>query len=264
MSATTPPTRAAELRWALDNMATMVGRSLRLSSRNLDALLLAVILPVTLMLLFVYVFGGAINTGQAYINYVVPGIIILCAGFGASTTAVAVAHDLESGAMDRFRSLPIVSSAVLTGHVVASVARNVCAMTIIVAIAFAMGFRPTAGVLEWLAAVGTLILFMVAISWASAALGLLVRSVEAAGGVTFGVMFLPYVSSAFVPTETMPSWLHPVAEHQPVTPVIETVRGLLMGTPIGASAWLAVGWFAAITAISCTAAAMLFKRRTGN
>lgn len=264
MSTPTTPARAGGPRWAVDNTLTMIGRSLRLSYRNLDALLMAVILPVMLMLLFVYVFGGALNTGQAYVDYVVPGIIILCAGFGASTTAVSVAHDLESGAMDRFRSLPMVSTSVLTGHVVASVARNICAMTIIVGIAFAMGFRPTATALEWLGAVGTLVLFMVAVSWASAALGLLVRSVEAAGGVTFGVMFLPYVSSAFVPTETMPSWLHPVAEHQPITPVIETVRGLLMGTPIGISAWLAVGWFTLITVLAHGAAAALFKRRTGS
>jgi ABC-2 type transport system permease protein len=248
--------------WAVDNSLTLIGRSLRISMRNTEALLMAVILPVLLMLLFVYVFGGAIDTGTAYVNYVVPGIIILCAGFGSSTTAVSVAYDMVNGIIDRFRSLPIVSSAVLTGHVVASVARNIVAMLLVIGVALAVGWRPSADVVEWLAAVGVLVLFMTAISWLAAALGLLMRNVDAASGATFGITFLPYISSAFVPVETMPAWLRPVAEHQPITPVIETVRGLLMGTPIGSSWWLALAWFGGITVASFLACALLFKRRT--
>jgi ABC-2 type transport system permease protein len=192
----------------------------------------------------------------------VPGIIILCAGFGSSTTAVSVAYDMVNGIIDRFRSLPIVSSAVLTGHVVASVARNIVAMVLVIGVALAVGWRPSADVGQWLAAVGVLVLFMTAISWLAAAIGLLVRNVDAASGATFGITFLPYISSAFVPVETMPAWLRPIAENQPITPVIETVRGLLMGTPIGSSWWLALVWFGGITLASFVACALLFKRRT--
>ncbi|HEY6592780.1 MAG TPA: ABC transporter permease [Asanoa sp.] len=248
--------------WAVDNSLTLIGRSLRISVRNTEALLMAVALPVLLMLVFVYIFGGAINTGTAYINYVVPGIVILCAGFGSSTTAVSVANDMVNGIIDRFRSLPIVGSAVLTGHVVASVARNMVAMVLVLGVALLLGWRPSAGPVQWLAAIGMLALFMVAISWLAAALGLLFKTVDAAGGATFAVTFLPYLSSAFVPVDTMPSWLRPIAEHQPITPAVETVRGLLMGTPIGSSWWQAVGWFGAITVAAFVAAAVLFKRRT--
>jgi ABC-2 type transport system permease protein len=248
--------------WAVDNSLTMIGRSLRISMRNLDALLLAVMLPIILMLMFVYVFGGAIETGTQYVNYVVPGIIILCAGFGSSTTAVSVAYDMENGIVDRFRSLPILGSAVLTGHVVASVARNIVAMVLVMGVGLLLGWRPTATPVEWVAAIGVLVLFMVAFSYLAASIGLLVRTVDAASGATFAVTFLPYISSAFVPVDTMPGWLRPVAEHQPITPVIETVRGLLMGTPIGDSAWLAIAWFGGITVASFLAAVALFKRRT--
>jgi ABC-2 type transport system permease protein len=151
---------------------------------------------------------------------------------------------------------------VLTGHVVASVARNIVAMVLVIGVALAVGWRPSADVVEWVAAVGVLVLFMMAISWLAAAIGLLVRNVDAASGATFGITFLPYISSAFVPVETMPSWLRPVAEHQPITPMIETVRGLLMGTPIGSSWWLSLAWFGGITVASFVACAVLFKRRT--
>ena len=248
--------------WAVDNSLTMIGRSLRISARNVEALLMAVILPIMLMLIFVYIFGGAINSGTAYVNYVVPGIIILCAGFGASTTAVSVTHDMVGGVIDRIRSMPVVSSAVLTGHVVASVARNLVAMAIVVGVGLAIGWRPAAGVGDWFAAIGFLALFMLSISWLAACLGLLVRSVDAAGGATFAITFLPYVSSAFVPVDTLPSWLRGVAEHQPITPIVETTRGLLMGTPIGSSWWIALIWFGGITIVAFSWAALLFRRRT--
>ncbi len=241
---------------------TMIGRSLRLSRRNLDALLPAVLLPVLLMALFVYVFGSAIHTGTTYINYVVPGIILLCAGFGSATTAVSVCADMVGGIMDRFQSLPIASSAVLTGHVAASMARNLLSGALVAGTALLMGFRPTAGPLAWLAAIGVLLLFVLALSWLAAVLGLVARSVEAANGFTFLIVFLPYVSSAFVPTATMPGWLRAVAENQPITPVIETVRALLTGTPIGDSARLAVIWCGSIAIVSFALATWLFQRRT--
>lgn len=250
--------------WIVSDTLTMVGRSVRHSVRSVEALLIAALLPVLLLLIFVYLFGGAISTRAAYIEYVVPGIVVLCAGYGASLTAVSVATDLdrERGMIDRFRSMDIVSSAVLTGHVVASVGRNVVSTLLVFAVALAIGFRPTAGPLAWVGVAGVVLLFVVAISWLSAAAGVLVRTVEGANAVSFVVMFLPYVSSAFVPPDTLPVGLRQVAEHQPVTPVIETVRALLTGTAVGDSAWLAVAWWAAILLASMVLAAALFRRRT--
>ena len=246
----------------MSDLAVMAGRGVRLSARNIDALLTSLMLPIILMLLFVYLFGGAIHTGTAYVTYVVPGVILLCAGFGASTTAVSVSLDMKNGIIDRFRSMDIGGAAVLGGHVVASVARNIASTLLVFGVAVLIGFRPNAGPLDWLAAAGVLLLFVLAISWLSAAFGLLAKSPEAAAGFTFIVMFLPYPSSAFVPIDTMPSWLHGFATHQPTTPVIETLRGLLVGTPVGSSPVLAVAWCGGIALVSMVLAAFLFRRRT--
>lgn len=239
----------------------MAARALRLSVRNMDALFTALFLPVMLMLLFVYLFGGAIETGTEYVTYVVPGVILLCAGFGSSLTAVAVTQDMAGGIMDRFRSMDISGAAVLAGHVVASISRNLLSTVLVLSVAFLIGFRPQADALGYLAAVGVLLLFVLAFSWVSAAVGLIARSAEAAGGFTFFVMFMPYPSSAFVPIDTMPTWIHGFAEHQPFTPVIESMRGLLLGTPIGDSAWLAAGWCGGILLVAAAASGFLFRRR---
>jgi len=177
-------------------------------------------------------------------------------------TAVSVSNDMTGGIIDRFRSLDVAGAAVLAGHVAASLARNAVATVLVLGVAFAIGFRPNAGPADWLAAAGILLGFILAISWLSAAFGLLVRSPEAAGGFTFLMSFLPYPSSAFVPVDTMPTWLHGVANNQPVTPVIETLRGLLLGTPVGNSPWLALAWCAAILVASIALAGVLFRRRT--
>jgi ABC-2 type transport system permease protein len=246
----------------LADTATLIGRSVRLSRRDADTLLMSIVLPVMLMLLFVFVFGGAITTGTDYVTYVVPGIILLCVGYGAATTAMSVAKDMHEGMIDRLQTLPIRSSSVLTGHVVASVARNALATVVVFAAAFACGFRPTAGAPQWLAAIGLLGLYVLALSWLAAALGLLAGSVESASILSFFMLFVPYLSSAFVPTDTMPAVLRAVSEHQPVTPIIETVRGLLTGTAIGTSALWAVLWSTALLLVGFTAAALLFRRRT--
>jgi ABC-2 type transport system permease protein len=259
---TLAPAEAPRLRLAAADTATMIVRSLRHSARNGEALLMSIMLPVLLMLLFVYVFGGAIRTGGEYVDYVVPGIILLCTGYGAASTAVEVAQDMSEGVIDRFRSLPIAASAVLTGHVVASLARNAVATALVVGVAYASGFRPDATPVEWLAAVGVLVVFVLAISWLAVLLGLAARSVEGANGFTFAVLFLPYLSSAFVPTGTMPAGLRAVADHQPITPIIETVRGLLLGTPVGSNAALAVAWCGGLLLASYAGAAALFRRRT--
>jgi ABC-2 type transport system permease protein len=246
---------------AAGDALTMIGRSVRLSRRNLDTLFMSIVLPLLMMVLFVYVFGGAIDTGTAYINYVVPGIILLCTGYGASSTAMSVAADMNSGMIDRLRSLPIRSSAVLTGHVAASVARNALSTTIVVLAAVAMGFRPTASLGAWVLVAGLVLLYVLALSWLAAGLGVIAKSVESASVLGFVMLFLPYLSSAFVPTDTMPSFLQGISEHQPITPVIETVRGLLTGTPVGDRGWVALAWTVGILVVAFAGSTWLYRRR---
>lgn len=257
MTTTSTPSRST----AASDTSVMLRRSITHLRRSPDSMITAIALPIVLMLLFVYVFGGAMNTGSEYIDYVVPGIILLCAAFGASTTAVSVSSDMTEGIVDRFRTLPIARSAFLTGHVLASVVRNLLSTALVIGVALLMGFRPTADPVRWLGVLATIGLFVFALSYLSTALGLLARNPEAASGFTFVIMFVPYVSTAFVPAETMPSWLRGFAEHQPVTPIIETVRGLLMGTEIGTSGPLAVAWCALIAAAGFVWATVLYRRR---
>lgn len=245
----------------LRDAATMVTRCVRLSTRTVDALIMALALPVMIMLLFVYLFGGAIATGGAYLTYVVPGVILLCVGFASGQTAVSVAQDMRAGIVDRFRTMDIGGAALLAGHVVASVLRNLVATVMVFAVAFAIGFRPHAGLGEWLAAAGLLLLFMLAFSWLAAALGLLAGEPEAAAGFSFFISFLPYPSSAFVPVQTMPSWLQGIARHQPVTPVVESVRGLLLDGPVAPHVGSALLGCAAILLVSVAASALLFRRQ---
>jgi ABC-2 type transport system permease protein len=256
------------LAYAVLDSRVMVRRCVRRSLRDPEAFFTALMLPVVLMLLFVYVFGGALNTGGRYVDYVVPGLIVLCAGFGAGTTAVAVAGDMTNGIVDRFRSMPIRGSAILLGQVVASLARNLTATALVIGVALGIGWRPTNSISHWLAAAGMIVLFVLALSWLAAAAGLLARSVEAANSLTFILMFIPYVSTAFVPAHTMPWVLRGFAEHQPFTPIIETMRGLWMGhTSTGASvaheALIAVAYCLAILAVSYAGASWLFRHRTG-
>ncbi|HEX6026366.1 MAG TPA: ABC transporter permease [Solirubrobacter sp.] len=240
---------------------TFVSRSLRHSIRTVDALLTAVLLPVAILLMFVYVFGGALQSDGRYVDYVVPGIVVLCAGFGAAGTAVAVALDMTTGVIDRFRTLPIASSAVLTGHVTASVARNVVSTTLVVAVALACGFRPVADPARWLAAAGLLLALMIAISCLAACFGLIAKTVEGANALTFVAAFAPYVSSAFVPPEVMPAALQWIAEHQPVTPIVDAVRALTLGTPLGSEIWVALAWCAGLALLGRLGASYLFRRR---
>ncbi|MFI5715963.1 ABC transporter permease [Nocardia sp. NPDC051750] len=245
---------------ALSDWAVMFRRALRRSVRGRDTLLISLLLPILLMLLFVYVFGGAIEVGMRYIDYVVPGIMLLCTGFGASITATGVATDIRSGAVDRFRTLPIHRQALLTGHAVEGVVRNLAVIGVLVAVAVLLGFRPHAGIGAALAAAGIIALFVLAITWIAVSMGLLARMPEAAGGFTYAIMFIPYISSAFVRTETMPSWLRGFADHQPATPVLTAIRGLLTGTPQH-TAGLAVLWCAGLAAVGYVASAVLFARR---
>lgn len=246
---------------AWSEILTMIVRALRLSLRNVDALTTAFALPILLMLMFVYLFGGAIHTATSYVDYVVPGVMLVCIGFGASMTAVSVAHDLAGGIIDRFRSMDVRGESLINGHVIASVGRNLLSSTVAVAVALAIGFRPHGNPAGWLAAVGILALFMLALSWFAAAIGILVRSPEAAQGIAFLVSFLAYPSSALVPIRTMPAWLQGIASDQPVTAVADTTRALLNGAPAGASAWHAVAWSVGIIATSVALAGGLYRHR---
>jgi len=252
---------------AISDSRAMAGRCLRRSLRDPEAFFTALTLPIVLLLLFVYVFGGALaDTGTGYANYVVPGLIVLCAGFGAGTTAVAVATDMSNGIVDRIRSMPVFGSSLLVGHVVASLARNIVATTLVIGAGLATGWRPSASVPDWIAAAAVVLLFITAISWLAAAVGLLARSAEAATAFTMVLMFVPYVSTAFVPADTMPAPLATFARHQPFTPIIETMRGLWMGststgTPIGHEAIVAVAYCLAILVGSALAATRLFRAR---
>ena len=188
----------------MSNALTMAGRSLRLSARSPEALLTALLLPVMLMVVFVYLFGGAVSIGTAYVDYVAPGVLLLCAVTGASTTSVTVCQDMASGIIDRFRSLDVRGTAVLAGHVVASLLRNLASTVLVVAVAIGIGFRPHASAGDFAAALGVLLLFVAAVSWLAAAFGLLVRAPEAANSAMMFLMFFCYASSAFVPVRTLP------------------------------------------------------------
>ncbi len=267
---------AAPFADAFSDSRVMIARSLRRTLRDPEAFITALAMPVILMLLFVYVFGGVFNAGVfhagtahpgGYVSYVVPGLIVLCAGFGAGTTAVAVAADISTGVIDRFRSLPIAGWSVLAGQIAASLARNLLATALVIGAALAVGWRPAASPLAWLGALALVVLFIAALSWLAACLGLLLGSPEAANGATFLFMFVPYLSTAFVPAATMTPALRPVAANQPFTPVVETLRGLWTGhTSTGASlaheAWLAVAYCAGILVVTAAAGSWLFRHRT--
>ncbi|KMK77999.1 ABC transporter permease [Alkalihalobacillus pseudalcaliphilus] len=247
--------------WAIRDGWTMSQRSLKHIFREAESLLMAIGLPVVVMLMFVYVFGGAIQTGTDYVNYVVPGVIITCAGFGSSLIAVSVTKDMSGGLFERFRSMPLQPSSLMVGHVIGGYIRNVLATTVVFGVALLIGFRPEAGLIEWLGVIGVLTLYMLSINWLFVVLGLLTKSIETASAFTFPMLFLPYLSSAFVPTETMPTWLHAFAEHQPMTPLIETLRGQLIGTPIENNLWLSAVWFGGLLIVSVAVASLLFRRR---
>jgi ABC-2 type transport system permease protein len=248
----------------VSDVLTMTARSFRLTRRQLDSLFTALALPVLLMLLFVGLFGGAIRTGTGtgYVTYVLPGVLVLCAGFGAAITAVSVSQDMTGGIIDRFRSMDVRGPAILAGHVAASIVRNIASTILVFGVACLIGFRPHASLPGWLAAAGLLLAFILAISWLAAAYGLAVKTPEAANGFMFLVAFLPYASSAFVPVDTMPGWIQGFARNQPVTPVTQSLRGLLLGTAVGTAPWAALAWLGGILAVSLVLSGLLFSRRT--
>lgn len=250
-------------KWAVSDTWIMAKRSLTHIVRSLDQVMSLLLFPIMFMLLNRYVLGGAIDTGNvSYANYLFAGILVQVLAFGANYTTINLAVDMKEGIVDRFRSLPMANSALVTGHIISDLARNVISGVVIIIVGFAVGFRPNASLVEWLQVIGLAILFTLAISWLSAILGLLVKSLEAAQWVGFVIIFpLTFISSAFVPTETMPAGLRAFAENQPLTHVIDTMRSLLVGTPLDNSGWLAVVWSVGIIIVSVPITTWLFRRR---
>lgn len=240
---------------------TLTGRGFRLARRNTDALYTGLFLPVIQMLLFVEILGGAMHVGVAYVDFVVPGVLLLAAGFVAAQTAVTVCQDMTGGMIERLTSMDVSGPAVLSGHVMTGMLRNLASLAMALAVGFALGFRPHASPLEWAAAVGVILLFISAFSWLAAAIGLVARSPEGAGNVVFAMIFLPFPSSAFVPIATMPAWSRGFARYQPVTPVADTFRGLLLHTPTGSAPLVAVIWCMGMLAASIVLAVVVFRRR---
>jgi len=258
------PARHSYLYWLLSDSWIMTKRSVTHIIRSLDQVMSLILFPIMFMLLNRYVLGGAIDTGDvSYANYLFAGILVQTLAFGANYTTINLAVDMKEGIVDRFKSLPMASSALLIGHITADLFRNVISGVIIILVGFAVGFRPNATLTEWLLVFGLAMLFTLAISWLSAILGLLVKSLEAAQWVGFVVIFpLTFISSAFVPTETMPAALRAFAENQPITHVIDTMRAWLVGTPLDNSGWLALIWCVGIIVVSMPIAAALFRRHT--
>ncbi|GAA1841280.1 ABC transporter permease [Actinomadura bangladeshensis] len=240
---------------AARDSSTMVRRQLKRMLRYPSMTVQLIVTPAVLLLLFVYVFGGTLGSGlgggrATYVNYIVPGILLMTAATAATGTAVMVATDMTEGIIARFRTMRISRASVLTGHVVASVVQQLLGMAVIIGIALAIGFRPDATAVEWLATAALLTLFAVAITWLSVALGLKSPTPEAASNAPMPLILLPFLGSGFVPTDSMPTALRWFAEYQPFTPIMETLRGLLLGTPIGNSATTATAWCAGIAALS--------------
>ncbi|MEU9025086.1 ABC transporter permease [Actinomadura sp. NPDC048394] len=240
---------------AVRDSRTMVGRQLKRLIRYPSMTVQLVITPVIILLLFVYVLGGTLGSGlgggrDAYIDYVLPGILLMAVATGATGTAVMVATDMTEGIIARFRTMRISRASVLTGHVVAAVIQQIIGIAVVIAIALAIGFRPNATALDWVAATALLTLFALAITWLSVALGLKSSTPEAASNAPMPLVLLPFLGSGFVPTDSMPTALRWFAEYQPFTPIMQTIRGLLLGTHIGNDAAIAVAWCAGIAVVS--------------
>ena len=246
----------------LGDTAVLTGRTMRHVTRSLDTIITTAITPVAMMLLFVYVFGGAIDTGSAsYVNYMLPGILLITIASGVSYTAFRIFNDIQGGIFERFQSMPIARSGVLWAHVLTSLVANTISLVVVVGVAVLIGFRSGAAVLAWLAVAGILVLFTLALTWLAAIPGLTATTVDGASAFAYPLIFLPFISSAFVPTESMPGPVQAFAEHQPVTSIVDTIRNLFTEQPVGTDIWAALAWCVGILIAAYVVANLVYRRK---
>ncbi|MPQ99712.1 ABC transporter permease [Modestobacter sp. I12A-02628] len=246
---------------AVRDTRRLVGRSLRHVLRSPDTIITTAVTPIAMLLLFVYVLGGAIDVGGAeYVTYLLPGILLITVASGVAYTAFRLFTDVSTGIVERFRSMAIARSALLWGHVVTSVVANLVSVVLVVLVALLMGFRSGAGVLAWLAVAGILVLFTLALTWLAVVPGLTATTVDGVSGFSYPLVFLPFVSSAFVPTESMPGPVRWFAEHQPVTSIVDALRALLTEQPVGSAGWTAVAWCLGLLVVAYVWAVRTYRR----
>src|SRR3954465_14315990 len=246
----------------LGDTAFLTGRSLRHIMRSPDTIITTIIMPIAFMLLFVYVFGGAINRGPgSYVNYLLPGILLITIASSISYTAFRLFLDMKSGIFERFQSMPVARSSVLWAHVLTSLVASLVSVAVVVLVAVLMGFRSGAGVLAWLAIAGILTLFTLALTWLAVIAGLSASTVDGAGAFSYPLIFLPFISSAFVPTATMPRPARALRENQPVTPIVNTIRDLYAQQPVSSDIWVALAWCVGILAVAYALAVATYRRK---
>ncbi len=242
--------------------AVLLGRSLRHIARSLDTIITTVLTPIAMMLMFVYVFGGAIRTGSdSYVNYLLPGILLITVASGIAYTAFRLFMDMQSGIFERFQSMPIARSSVLWAHVLTSLVANLLSLVVVVLVALLMGFRSGAGPLAWLAVAGILILFTLALTWLAVIPGLTAKSVDGASAFSYPLIFLPFLSSAFVPTDTMPGPVRAFADNQPVTSIVNAIRALYTQQSVGTDIWIALAWCVGILIVAYVFATITYRRK---
>lgn len=244
------------------DLSIMFVRSMRQIFRSMDTIITVTIMPIMFMLLFVYVFGGAIQSGtDNYVNYLLPGILLIAISSGISYTAFRLFTDIQHGIFERFHSMPIVRSTILWGHVLTSFVSNAISVIVIILVALVMGFRSSAGILSWLAVAGILALFTLALTWIATIAGLSAKSIDGASAFSYPLIFLPFISSAFVPTESMPLAVRVFAENQPVTSIVESIRALLSGEQVGNDIWIALAWCVGVTIVAYLFAMRIYRRK---
>lgn len=250
------------MRYLFSDTTVMIGRSMRHIFRSMDTLITVCFIPIAMMLLFVYVFGGAIHSGASnYVNYLLPGILLMAIASGIAYTAYRLFMDVQKGIFERFHSLPIAHSAILWGHVLTSLASTAISLAVIVLVALLMGFHSPAGILPWLLVVGILGLFTLAMTWLAAFAGLSAKTIEGASAFSYPLIFLPFISSAFVPTDTMPTAVRDFAQYQPVTPIVNSIRTLLSNRAVGNEIWIAIAWCVGMMAVAYFFAMRAYRRR---
>jgi len=246
----------------LHDATTLLGRSLRHILRSPDTIITTAITPIVMLLVFVYVFGGAINTGGVtYVNYLLPGILLITVASGVAYTALRLYTDISKGILERFQSMPIARSAVLWGHVITSMIANLISIVLVVLVAVAIGFRSGAGIVAWIEVLGILVLFTLAVTWLAVSAGLAAKSPDGAGAFSYPLLFLPFISSAFVPTAGMPGPVKWFAEHQPVTAIVNTLRNLYSDRPLGSDLWTALAWCVGLLVVAYALGMWTYHRK---